>query len=82
MAEIENGVSERVEFSTSNGYDVRRAARLLAFNGIALLSELRIAPRRNRGYLIGDMRKTCTYQQIRFSLQIFDTPPSGAEKRA
>ena len=74
MKEIEFGISMRTEFENAQGYDVRRAARLLVFNGINSLNELRNTPKRNRGYLIEDLRKTgYTYMQLRFLLQIFDT---------
>ena len=57
MEEIEFGISMRPEFSTAQGYDIRRAARLLVFNGINSLNELRNTPRRNRDYLMEDLRR-------------------------
>ena len=57
MKEIENAVSLRTEFSTMEAVDIRRAARILVSNGIPTLGEFRITPRRNRDYLMEDLRR-------------------------
>ena len=46
-------------------------------NGILPLSELRQTPKRNRDFLIEDLRKNgYTYPQLEFLLQLFDVFPS------
>ena len=58
-------------------YEVRRAARALVPNGILSLNDIRITPKRNRGFPIEDLRRIgYTYPQLRFLLLlIFDTFP-------
>ena len=75
--EIEHAISLRPEFPTARDHDVRRAAKILVLNGILSISELRATPKRNRDFLIEDLRKNgYTYPQLKFLLQLCDVFPS------
>ena len=56
--EIDNAIALRPEFLHARENDTRRAARIFVTNGILSLSELRQTPKRNRDFLIEDLRKT------------------------
>ena len=76
VTEVERDVSPRTEFASIRIEDIRLSERLLAINGISTIGELRCAPKRNRDYLIDDIRKNgYSYLNIRFLLRICDTFP-------
>ena len=75
--EIERAIALRPEFIHSLDYDTRRASRILVLNGTLSMSELRQTPKRNRDFLIEDLRKNgYTYPQLEFSLRLFGVFPS------
>ena len=85
--EIEASIAMRSDFTRTRDDEILSTAESLISNGIESMTELKITPKRNRDYLIEDLRRNgIAYVKIRFLLQLFDAFPcapknvSGATK--
>ena len=66
----------RPDFASTNNNEIRRTDRFLVTNGVRAMIELRATRKRNRDYLIGDLRKSgYAYLDMRSVFPLFDAPP-------